>query len=81
VTVSANASSGGIGAGVPEEFARQLRGAARGLLDRVEVGSVRVVRLQPHLREVAQHRGQQVVEVVGDAAGHLAERLHLLRLL
>src|SRR3546814_1398096 len=28
----------------------------------------------------ADHRRQQVVEVVGDAAGELADRLHLLRL-
>ena len=28
----------------------------------------------------ADHRGQQVVEIVRDAAGELADRLHLLRL-
>ena len=28
----------------------------------------------------ADHRGQQIVEIVGDAAGELADRLHLLRL-
>jgi hypothetical protein len=35
-----------------------------------------------HQQQVAEadHRGQQVVEVVGDAAGELADRLHLLRL-
>ena len=30
--------------------------------------------------EAAEHEGQQIVEVVGDAAGELADRLHLLRL-
>ena len=30
--------------------------------------------------EAAEHRRQQVVEIVGDAAGQLADRLHLLRL-
>jgi hypothetical protein len=31
-------------------------------------------------RDVAHDRGEQVVEVVGDAAGQLPDRLHLLRL-
>src|SRR5262249_44849686 len=30
--------------------------------------------------EIATDHGQQIVEVVGDAAGQLADRLHLLRL-
>jgi hypothetical protein len=30
--------------------------------------------------ETAEHRGQQVVEIMGDAAGELADRFHLLRL-
>ncbi len=30
--------------------------------------------------EAADHRRQQIVEIVGDAAGQLADRLHLLRL-
>ena len=30
--------------------------------------------------EPADHRGEQIVEIVGDAAGELADRLHLLRL-
>ena len=30
--------------------------------------------------EDAEHDGEQVVEIVGDAAGQLADRLHLLRL-
>ena len=33
-----------------------------------------------HQAAVAEDRGQQVVEVVRDAAGELADRLHLLRL-
>ena len=30
--------------------------------------------------ESAEHRGEQIVEIVGDAAGELADRVHLLRL-
>ena len=36
--------------------------------------------LAAHAVEAADDHGQQVVEVVGDAAGELADRLHLLRL-
>ena len=39
----------------------------------------RLVAQQQQIAE-ADHRGQQVVEVVGDAAGQLADRLHLLAL-
>ena len=37
---------------------------------------------EPQLREfqIADHRGQQIVEVVRDAAGQLTNRLHFLRL-
>ncbi len=64
-----------------QQLPRQLGGAVRGL--------VRVLRqardflvLGPALDElqVAIDDGEQVVEVVGDAAGELAHRLHLLRL-
>jgi hypothetical protein len=34
----------------------------------------------PKQIEVADHGGEQIVEVVGDAAGQLAERFELLRL-
>ena len=30
--------------------------------------------------DAAEHRGEQIVEVVGDAAGQLADRVHLPRL-
>ena len=30
--------------------------------------------------DAAEHRGEQIVEVVGDAAGQLADRVHLARL-
>ena len=33
-----------------------------------------------HQFEAAEHRHQQIVEVVRDAAGELADRVHLLRL-
>ena len=49
---------------------------ARARVWRVEVGRVALNCLQ-----VAQDNGQQIVEIVGDAAGELADRFHLLRLL
>ena len=41
-----------------------------------------VVQLQPPLdqAEAAEHGGEQIVEIVGDAAGQLADRVHLARL-
>ena len=41
-----------------------------------------LVERQPAFEQVkaAEHRGEQVVEVVRDAAGQLADRIHLLRL-
>ena len=41
--------------------------------------AMRLRALRGHL-QVADDAGQDVVEVVGDAAGQLADRLHLLRL-
>ena len=47
----------------------------------IRAGSCRVVRQAlAHQFEAAEHRRQEVVEVVRDAAGQLADRLHLLRL-
>ena len=39
-----------------------------------------VAEVPPGHFEAADHRGQQVVEIMRDAAGQLAERVHLLRL-
>ena len=43
------------------------------------IGSCGERRVEGHVA-VAEHRRQEVVEVVGDAAGELADGLHLLRL-
>ncbi len=67
-------------AGVPEQLAGQVGGPAGGLLDRPQERPVRVVGPEPDQRQVAEHGGQQVVEVVGHPAGQLADRLHLLGL-
>jgi hypothetical protein len=39
-----------------------------------------VLRSAERQLEIAEHSGQEILEVVGDPAGHLADRLHLLRL-
>ena len=59
------------------------RGAAFGPFDRaLDQAQCPGVVLQPLAQQlqVAEHGGQQIVEVVGDPAGELADRLHLLRL-
>ena len=65
-----------------QELAHQIGGAVGVLLDLHDVGEGRVARPEAHQQEVAEadHRRQQVVEIVRDAAGELADRLHLLRL-
>ena len=49
-------------------------------LAQVLLSRMRLSHVHRDEREVAANRGQQVVEVVGDAAGERAHRLHLLRL-
>ena len=64
-----------------EQLPGQLFAAIGGGADRLD--RLHVLRLaQPALQDlrVAGNDHQQIVEVVGDAAGELAERLHLLRL-
>jgi hypothetical protein len=65
-----------------EGLAGQPGGPLRGRLDQVDVLSRGIVRGEPHKEEgdAASDHGQQVVEVVGDAARELADRLHLLGL-
>ena len=50
--------------------------------DRLDVVAARVAGFELAQQQiaVADHRGHQIVEVVRDAAGELADRLHLLRL-
>ncbi len=61
---------------------RQARGAARGALDLLRVGPPlvgRIHRIEQQI-DVSEDRGEHVVEVVRDAAGEAADRLHLERL-
>ena len=65
-----------------EQLPRQRRCMGGGLPDLVDVVGARVA-LVEGVREqlrIARDRREHVVEVVGDAAGELADRLHLLRL-
>ena len=65
-----------------EQLAGQAGGAVRVGLDLLDVVIVAVARRVAHQHQVAMadDRGQDVVEVVRDAAGELADRLHLGRL-
>ena len=63
-----------------QQLAHEVGGAVGVLLDLHDVGERLVARPVAQQQQIAEadHRGQQVVEVVGDAAGQLADRLHLL---
>ena len=65
-----------------EQLAGQAGGAVRIRLDLLDVVIVAVARRVAHQHQVAMadDRGQDVVEIVRDAAGELADRLHLGRL-
>ncbi len=65
-----------------QELAHEVRGAVGVLLDLHDVGEGRIARPEAQQQKIAEadHRGQQIVEVVRHAAGELAHRLHLLRL-
>ena len=66
-----------------EQLPRQVLAALGGGLDRFErLNDPRLVRLEAALQDlrVAADDHQQVVEIVRDAAGELAERFHFLRL-
>ena len=65
-----------------EQLARQRGRPLRGLAHEVEVAAEPVPRIERvrQQRAPADDHGEEVVEVVGDAAGELADRLHLLRL-
>ena len=65
-----------------EQLPREGRGAIGRLADLADVVHDRIVGLQPLLDEVgvADDGGEQVVEIVRDAAGEAADRVHLLRL-
>ena len=65
-----------------EQLASQAGGAVRVRLDLLDVVIIDVARRVPHQHQVAMadHRGQDVVEIVRDSAGKLADDLHLRRL-
>ena len=65
-----------------QQLPHQRRGAGRVLLDLHDVLERRIGRLVRVQQEVVRHHdgGQHVVEVVRDAAGELADHVHLLRL-
>src|SRR5262249_13688977 len=64
-----------------EELARERRRAVGGVLDVLEPTARRIAgaRLAQEEARAADDRGEEVVEVVGDAAGEPADRLHALR--
>ena len=73
----------GLGAGEGEQAAGEGGGAGRALHRIVEVEldlAARSAQLAPGEVEPADDDREHVVEVVGDAAGQLADRLHLLDL-
>ena len=65
-----------------EQLAGQAGGAVRVRLDLLDVVIIAVAGRMPHQHQVAvaDDRGQDVVEIVRDAAGELADDLHLGRL-
>ena len=72
-----------LGAGEGQQAAGQGRGAGRALHRVVEVDhhfAPRAVEAAPGKVDAADDHRQHIVEVVGDAAGQLADRLHLLDL-
>ena len=72
-----------LGAGEGEQAAGQGGGAGRALHRIVEVEfdlAARAVQLAPGEIEAADDDREHIVEIVGDAAGELADRLHLLDL-
>ena len=71
-----------LAAGEGEQLAGQRGGVGSGLDDRLGEADALVVGKLGRAEHVgrALDDGQQIVEVVGDAAGQLAQRLHLLAL-
>ena len=72
----------GLAARERQQLPHQRRRAGRVLLDLHDVLERRIGRLVRVQQEVVRHHdgGQHVVEIVRDAAGELADHVHLLRL-
>ena len=68
--------------GKGQQLPGQLGGALDGVGDRVDIAAAPLFRQFAAAQEIGRRAddGQEVVEVVRDAAGQLADRLHLLRL-
>ena len=69
-------------AGKRQQLRGQLGGALHGFGDRVDVAAAPLLRQFAAAQEVGRGAddGQEIVEIVRDAAGELADRFHLLRL-
>ncbi len=65
-----------------QQLAHQIGGAVGVLLDLHDVGKGRIAGPRAQQQQIAKsdHRGQQIVEIVRNTAGELADCLHLLRL-
>ena len=66
-----------------QQLAGQPGRAHPGVLNLGDVGLARIVGIVVHQQQLAeaQDHGQQIVEVVGHAAGELSDGFHFLRLL
>ena len=69
-------------AGKRQQLPGQLGGAFHGFGDRVDVAAAALLRQFAAAQEIGggADDGQEIVEIVRDAAGELADRFHLLRL-
>jgi hypothetical protein len=65
-----------------QQLAHQIGGAVGVLFDLHDVGKGRVAWPRAQQQQIAKsdYRSQQIVEIVGDTTGKLADCLHLLRL-
>ena len=70
-----------LAAGEGEQPLDQLGALLGGAAGHADDLPVLLLERQPPLdqAEAAEHRGEQIVEIVGDAAGQLADRVHLAR--
>jgi len=72
----------GLLTGKSQQLAHEISGAVSILLDLHDVCEGRIARRGAQQQQIAEpdHRGQQIIEIMRNAAGKLAYGLHLLRL-